>query len=822
MLVHKFGGTSVKNAERITVAAQLIAQHDRPAVVVTSALAGVTDTLIVMAEAAKERKNTVVETNLAALRARHLDTATVVVSAGDTQTALLDFCRQTIDELEQLLHGVFLLRELTPRSQALIASFGERLAAPILAAAISQQGLRGRVVDARDIIRTDDNFLSANVDMTVSRELTRKTVLPMADKAVCVITGFIGKTESGLTTTLGRGGSDFSASLIGAFLDADEIWIWTDVDGVMTADPRIVPEARVLEAISYREAAEMAYFGSRVLHPRTMIPAVQQNIPLRIRNSFSPEHPGTLITDRRTDRFQGVKSVTSIPDMAMVTLEGKGMIGVPGIVQRVFTATARAGVNVFMISQASSEQNISFIVRQGDGARVVKELEEEFKLELFRKMIERIDLAAPVGILAIIGEGMKGTPGISQRLFTALGRGRINVLAIAQGSSELNVSVVVDQDNLQRAVAAVHTRFGLTTDTHVVLFGKGLIGRTLISQLLAGQERLRRDHGLSLKVIGVCGRDELLFDPAGIKAEALRQIADGATLRSLGGETRPADKEIIERIVSTQRMDVVLVDVTAAETIPLHALALQNGIHVVTANKKPLSGSLADYKNLRWQAFAHGAGYHFETTFGAGLPVLFTLQDLLATHDRILRVTGCFSGTLGYICSGLQEGRLFSEVVREAKALGFTEPDPRDDLSGLDVARKALIIAREIGLELEMTDVDLTGMVPSEMMALPDVDTFMNRLPDLDDDFAAQVEQARTENKVLRYLVEIVDGRVTVGLKAVELQSAEGQLNGPDNIVVYQTERYRNNPLIIRGPGAGAEVTAAGVFGDLLKVARHA
>jgi len=664
--------------------------------------------------------------------------------------------------------------------------------------------------------------MSANVDMTVSRELTRKTVLPMADNAVCVITGFIGKTESGLTTTLGRGGSDFSASLIGAFLDADEIWIWTDVDGVMTADPRIVPEARVLEAISYREAAEMAYFGSRVLHPRTMIPAVQQNIPLRIRNSFHPAHPGTLITDRRTDRFQGVKSVTSISDMAMVTLEGKGMIGVPGIVQRVFTATARAGANVYMISQASSEQNISFLVRHGDGTRVIKELEDEFKLELFRKMIECIDLAAPVGILAIIGEGMKGTPGISQRLFTALGRGRINVLAIAQGSSELNVSVVVEQDNLQRAVAAVHTRFGLTTDTHVVLFGKGLIGRTLLRQLLAGQERLRRDHGLSLKVIGVCGRDELLFDPAGLDAEALRQITEGASLRGLGGETRPDDEKIIERIVHTQRMDVVLVDVTAAETIPLHALALQNGIHVVTANKKPLSGSLRDYKNLRHQAFAHGAGYHFETTFGAGLPVLFTLQDLLATHDRILRVTGCFSGTLGYICSGLQEGRLFSEMVREAKSLGFTEPDPRDDLSGLDVARKALIIAREIGLDLEMSDIHLTGMVPPEMMALPDVDTFMNHLTDLDDDFAARVKQARADNKVLRYLVEIADGHVSVGLTAVDRQSAEGQLNGPDNIVVYQTERYCKNPLIIRGPGAGAEVTAAGVFSDILKVARHA
>jgi len=819
MLVHKFGGTSVADAARIEAAARLITQNEMPAAVVTSAMAGVTDKLIDIAHAAKDRRTQDVKQLLEELRRTHY-TALEQINGAD-RSSLEPLLDELFTELDQLAKGVRLLQELTPRSLDLIQSFGERLAAPLLAAAIQACGTPAQAVDARDIIRTDDRFGRANVDVETSRDLARRILLPITEKGIVpVVTGFTGRTADGLTTTLGRGGSDYSATLVGSFIDAAEIIIWTDVQGVMTADPRLVPEARVLESISYREAAEMAYFGSKVLHPNTMIPAIKADVPIRIRSSFDTDSKGTLIAHSSTQQFEGVKSVTSISDMTMVTVEGRGMIGVPGVVGRVFAATARAGVNVFMISQSSSEQNISFIVQAKDGRRARDELQREFDHEILRNRIDDIDLHENVGILAIIGEGMKGTPGISRRLFTALGRAGINVLAIAQGSSELNVSVVVEEQDLHRAVGATHTRFGLTSATHVFLLGKGLIGRTLIGQLLDSRKRLK-EHGLSLNVIGVCGRHEILMEPHGISEDRLAGIAKGTSLLDLGGEKRPPDEEILQRIDTIRRLDVALVDVTAAETGPLHLNALEHGIHVITANKKPLSGSLDLYRRIRSEAFTRGLGYHFETTFGAGLPVLFTLQDLLTTHDRIHRITGCFSGTLGYICSGLQKGRPFSEMVLEAGQKGFTEPDPRDDLSGMDVARKALIIAREMGAEIEMSDLELEPMIPQEMMDLPDVDTFMSHLHELDDAFVQRVQNARDEGKVLRYLAEITHDSVSVGLTAVDIESPAGRLDGPDNILVYRTERYRDNPLVIQGPGAGAEVTAAGVFGDLLKVARH-
>ncbi|MDP8255293.1 MAG: bifunctional aspartate kinase/homoserine dehydrogenase I [Candidatus Alcyoniella australis] len=822
MLVHKFGGTSVKDAERISGVARLAVENRRPCVVVTSAMAGVTDSLIELARAAEAQDEAQVAGLLGALRDRHQLAAEALFADSTPEPRLTTQIDELLDELGKLIKGVALLRHLPRRSLDLILSFGERLSCELLAAAVEQSGAPSRACDARDFIRTDDHFGKANVDIQTSRELTRAALLDLSRDSIPVVTGFIGRTAQGLSTTLGRGGSDYTASLLGAFLDADRIWIWTDVDGVMTADPRVVPEAEVLPSISYREAAEMSYFGSKVLHPSTMIPAVQAKIPIRLRNSFRPELEGTLITDSRTDQFEGVKTVTSISDIAMVTVEGKGMIGVPGVVGRVFATTARESINVYMISQASSEQNISLLVHKRDGARAKTALDREFELELERDRIERVDLNEEVGILAIIGEGMKGTPGISQKLFTALGRSHINVLAIAQGSSELNVSVVVDRHDLHRAVGAVHTRFGLTSATHVFVLGKGLIGRTLLRQLVQSKARLRR-HGTWLNVIGVCGRTELLFNEFGIDDQTLRRIADGESLLELGGEQRPDYREILKRVLQTRRLDVALVDVTAAETGELQLGAMRHGIHVVTANKKTLSGPLELYRSLRQTAREKGVGLYYETTFGAGLPVLFTLQDLLETHDTIQRITGCFSGTLGYICSGLQTGRRFSEVVREAKSLGYTEPDPRDDLCGMDVARKALIIAREMGQPLEMEQVALEGMVPDELLALPDVESFLARLDELDEPYAEKVRQAADQGRVLRYLAQITPEGVSVGLQAVELSSPEGQLSGPDNILVYQTDRYTGeNPLVIRGPGAGAEVTAAGVFGDLLKVARHA
>ena len=826
MLVMKFGGTSVADANRMLNAAELALREPRPAVVVTSAMAGVTDDLIHMSENARHGRRDQVDDALDTLRGLHHRAAAEIAASGPSHESPARDIDALIDELGQLLHGIGLVQELSPRSLDLAGSFGERLAAVLLAAAIESRQGRARAIDARTIIRTDDSFGRAVVDAIESRTLTRAAILPIVHDAIPVVTGYIGSTGDGITTTLGRGGSDYSAALIGSFLDAREIWIWTDVDGVMTADPRVVPEARVLEAITYREAAEMAYFGSKVLHPSTMIPAVEARIPIRVRNSLNPAHPGTLITDQRSPsrtpagNGHGVKTVSSIADLALVTVEGSGMIGVPGAARRVFAATARAAVNVYMISQASSEHNISFVVRQSDGRLAVRELEREFESEIALHRIDRIDIVSPVGIMAVIGEGMRGTPGVSQRLFTALGRARINVLAIAQGSSELNLSVVIGERDLQRAVGATHTRFGLTRDTHVFLLGKGLVGRALIRQILDARPRLAERHGLGLRVIGVCGRNELLFDPHGLSESMLEAIARGEPMPSLGAEARPDDAELLDRIAASRRLDVVLVDVTADDTGPLHLEALQHGFHIVTANKKPLSGAMDLYRAIRAESLQQGAGYHFETTFGAGLPVLSTLQDLLATRDEVHRITGCFSGTLGFLCSQIQSGRPFSDALNDARERGFTEPDPRDDLSGLDVARKAIIIAREIGATVSLDEIEVEPFVCPEMMRVPDVQTFLARSVELDQPMAERAVHAAAIGTVLRYVAEITPDSVSVGLRDVPRDSAVGQLDGPDNLLVYETARYRANPLLIRGPGAGAEVTAAGVLGDILKIAR--
>lgn len=817
MLVMKFGGTSVADAASIQSAAELASKQEEPLVVVTSAMGGVTDQLEKIAAFARLRRKDHVRQLLGEIREAHIDAANGVDEDNGELTALLD---EMFKELASLLLGVGLLQELSPRSKDLILSFGERLMAPILSAAIAKQGKPSEAVDARKIIRTDYRYGSASVIMDDSKDQTRRLLLPMCEEKIPVVTGFIGETEDGVTTTLGRGGSDYTASLIGAFLDAREIWLLSDVDGVMTADPKVVPEARVLECITYREAAEMAYFGSKVLHPSTIQPAVEKKIPIRALNAKRPDEKGTLIHDKNGGTFDGVKTVTSISNLALVTIEGSGMQGIAGVGRRVFSSTHRIGVSVLIISQASSEHNISFVVAEADGERVVAELAREFEFELERKRVDKIYMQTSVGVLAIIGEGMKGTPGISQRLFTALGTSRINVLTIAQGSSELNLSVVVEQKDLKRAVGAVHTRFGLTRNTHLFLIGKGLIGRTLVRQLLDSRKKLEEQHGILLQVIGICGREQLLMDPHGLKEEVLEQVAEGGDLIELGGEVRPEDDEILERIAEQQRLDVVLVDVTADDTSLLHLGALQRGFHVVTANKIPLSSPLERYRALRREALTQGCSYHFETTFGAGLPVLHTLQDLLATHDEVISITGCFSGTLGFICSGLQKGYLFSQVVAEAKELGFTEPDPRDDLSGVDVARKALIIAREMGSEMEMADIELESLISPDLMELDDVETFMERLSEMDEPMRKRVAEAQEKGKVLRYVAEITPEKVNVGLREVDAHSPPGQLDGPDNILVYKTERYRQHPLVIRGPGAGGEVTAAGVFGDILKVAR--
>ncbi len=794
----KFGGTSVGSRDKLERMAALVAEIPGPKVVVVSAMGKTTDDLLAAGEAAEQGDWAGVQERLTRIEA---------LALGAVDDPRCDVAtRALVAELTQLLHGVSLLREQTPRSRALLASFGERLSVGIASAHLRGAGLRSQPVDAREIVRTDARFEEARVDLEVTRQLARSALLPEVEAGgTPVVTGFLGSTDAGLTTVLGRSGSDYTAALLGAVLDADEIVIWTDVDGILTADPTTVREARSLRAVSYREAAEMSYFGARVVHPKTMVPAMRAGIPIRIRSTFDPGLPGTLIGAETAEQDEpfGVKTVTSVDDLTLITVGGRGMAGLVGMARRIFHATETVGVNVMMISQASSEQSVSLVVRTVDAPALQHQLEAVFALEIEAGMLEGVQLDGPVSVLSIIGAGMAGTPGVSGRLFGSLGRLNVNVLAIAQAASELSISVAVRSEQVSRAVRAVHSEFGLTRIVHLALFGAGLVGRDLMRML---DEARSSFPGVELRISLVANSRRYVLDENGIAPDRVAE-------RLESGPARPTDAELIALLAERRFADTIVVDVTAAPTQPLHLAALQAGFSVVTANKVPLSGPTDTYRALVDARDASGARYGYETTFGAGLPVLHTLKELVATGDSLERVEGCFSGTLGFLTSQLDAGTGLVKAVQKARELGFTEPDPREDLSGRDVARKALIVARAMGRRLELEDVALDALVPGlDAGLMPALEAYAQPLAD-------RVRVAAENGQVLRYVATIDDSGVRVGLTEVDRRTAIGSLTGPDNILVFTTRRYRDNPLVVQGPGAGAEVTAAGVLGDILKIA---
>jgi len=787
LIVMKFGGTSVGSRERYERMASLVAPVDGPIAVVVSAMGGTTDQLLDAGGHAEAGRWESAKDVVQAIRERHH----TVTNAG-----IVD---ELCDELSSLLHGIYLVGELSCRSRALLVSFGERLSAPIAAEFLNGIGRRATSVDARDIIVTDDHHDDAAVNMQATLSRAESTLRPLVDGGVVpVITGFIAATPQGVTTTLGRGGSDYTAALLGGLMKAREVWIWTDVSGILTADPRLVREARTLSHVSFREAAEMSYFGARVLHPRTMLPCMAAEVPIRIRSTFEPVNPGTLVSADTDVLPMGVKTVTAIRDMALVTLDGRGMVGIVGVARRIFEATEASGANVVMISQASSEQTVSLVVGADAVDALVGALKRAFQLEIQAGWIERIGVRADVAILSIIGQGMAGTVGISGKLFAALGSAGVNVGAIAQGASELSISVAIDDADATRAVRAVHTAFGLTRIVHVMLIGCGRVGQSLVAMIDETRQAMA-ERDLELRIVGVA------------RSKTWWMNRDGEPQAEV---SRPDDVALVAALEAERFTDLVLVDVTAGPLAPLHLAALTAGFHVVTANKVPLSGELDDYRNMVAARDARGARYEYETTFGAGLPVLHTLKELVHTGDKVESVTGCFSGTLGFVCTRLGEGASLADAVAEARDLGYTEPDPREDLSGRDVARKALIIARAMGRQLEPADVSLKALVPGLEGGLDAA------IADFSPILAKQIAEAASRGGVFRYVAEISSAGVSVGLREVPADGPIGSLQGPDNILVFRTRRYDAYPLVIRGPGAGAEVTAAGVLGDLLKVAQ--
>ena len=815
-VVHKFGGSSVADADCFRRVADILeALPGARLAVVLSACRGVTDALLRLIALA-ERQDEGYRGELVQLRARHAVIAETLLTAESARLYLAGFDRDCAD-LEGILHSVKLTRSAARNVSDLIAGYGELWSTQLFQRFFEQRGRRaGPVmwVDARRVVVAEWGPLGPGIQWNESRAQLAALV-PAEFTGTLIITGFVASDRRGVQTTLGRNGSDFSASIFGALLKAAEIHIWTDVDGVLSADPRRVPDATVIDSLSYNEAMELAYFGAKVIHPQTMAPAVGDGIPIWIRNTFAPEKSGTLICAHPASTLP-VKGITSIERVALINLEGTGMIGVPGTAHRLFGALREEGISVILISQGSSEHSICCAIPQEQAERAAACVLRAFERELKDGQIQSVDVDSDLAILAVVGDGMAGTPGVAGKVFSALGAAGVNVRAIAQGASERNISAVVDGRNATRALRAVHA--GLYLSPHILsigVIGPGAVGRVLLAQLASQSERLRQQARLDLRVRGLLSSQRMLLKEPAI---ALTDWSAG-----LLAEAEPAD---LARFLEHVRVDylphTVLVDCTASAAVAArYADWLGAGIHIVTPNKKANSGEYAYYQRLRHARRSGGTHYLYEATVGAGLPVVQTLRDLRETGDDIKSIEGIFSGTLAYLFNVYDGSSSFSNIVQEARTRGFTEPDPRDDLSGMDVARKLIILAREMGLALELKDVQVESLVPPELVH-GSIEEFMTHLPRYDAAMQERLQAARARGRVLRYTGKITaEGEATVGLQELERPHPFANIALTDNVVRFATRRYCENPLIVQGPGAGPEVTAGGVFADILRLAAY-
>ena len=815
-VVHKFGGSSVADADCFRrVAAILEAVPGTRLAVVLSACRGVTDALLRLIALA-ERQNDSFKTEIAELRARHGAIAAELLEPAAAWDYLEGFDRDCRD-LEAVLYAVKLTRAAARNVSDLIAGYGELWSTRLFQRFFAERaGRAGAVqwIDARRVVIVEWGPLGPAIQWKDSHDNLASQV--SADfTGTLVITGFVASDRRGVQTTIGRNGSDFSASIFGKLLGATEIHIWTDVDGVLSADPRRVPDARVIDSLSYNEAMELAYFGAKVIHPQTMAPAVGDGIPVWIRNTFAPEKAGTLICARPTSALP-VKGITSIDRVALINLEGTGMIGVPGTASRLFGALREERISVILISQGSSEHSICCAIPQEQADRAVAVLRQAFARELAEGQIQNVDIDPDLAILAVVGDGMAGTPGIAAKVFGALGTSGVNVRAIAQGASERNISVVVEGRNTTRALRAVHAGLYLSPHTlSIGLIGPGSVGRAFLAQLASQSERLRAEAHLDLRLRGVLSSRRMLLGEPSVALGDWRERLDKAG-------AAPDLAAFLEHVRVDYLPHTVLVDCTASEEVAAHyAQWLAAGIHVVTPNKKANSGALEYYRRLQQARRSGASHYLYEATVGAGLPVVHTLRDLRLTGDEITSVEGIFSGTLAYLFNVYDGAKSFSEIVREARQLGYTEPDPRDDLSGTDVARKLIILGREMGLELELSDVKVESLVPAELRG-GSIEDFMTRLPQYDSMMRGRLDSARSRGKVLRYLGRLTAaGEASVGLTELPAAHAFANIALTDNVVRFATRRYCDNPLIVQGPGAGPEVTAGGVFSDLLRLAAY-
>lgn len=812
MQVLKFGGTSVANAENISKVSAIVKakseNHEGQTIVIVSALGGVTDLLLQAATLASEGKEEYRE-KLLTLEQRHLETVKQLIPVTQ-QSQLLSLVKKSCNELEDLCNSVYLLGEITPRSKDRIASYGEWLSSQIIAAKFANDGLNAGWKDSRELIVTDSQFTAAQVDYVVTNNRIRE-YFARPEKPVCILPGFIAASEQGVTTTLGRGGSDFSAAIIASALNAEALEIWTDVSGMMTADPRLTANARIIPHISYQEAMELSHFGAKVIYPPTIQPVMGKGIPVWIKNTFAPHDPGTLIESNPNQNGNIVRGISSINHIALLSLEGSGMIGIPGFSKRLFEALSNERINVILITQSSSEHSICVAVDSHAAGRARQVVDLAFGNEIQLQKVEPLKIETDLSIVALVGEQMKSHPGISGRMFSSLGRNGVNVRAIAQGSSEKNISAVISTKDVKKAINVLHEEFFETTYKQLNLFiaGTGNVGARLLAQLHQQSTFLKEQMRLQVRVVGLCNSRKMLFNEDGIDLGKWKDKLSNGVPAQLG--------QFVEAVIQRNLRNSLFVDVTASDKVAsVYDQLLSKSITIVACNKIAASGSLGYYHRLKRLASDFNCRFLFETNVGAGLPVIATLNDLLRSGDRVHRIEAVLSGTLNFVFNHYDGSRPFSEVVRQAQAEGYTEPDPRLDLGGTDVMRKIMILARETGLEMEMKDIENKSFMPASCMQ-GSVEDFYACMLKEEEHFRNLLDDANAKGCKLKFVASCNAGKANVGLQHIHPAHDLYHLYGKDNIVLFYTDRYSEQPLVIKGAGAGAEVTASGVFADILR-----
>ena len=808
MKVMKFGGTSVGSVDSILKVKQIVEAAEEPVIVVVSALGGITDKLINTSQMAANG-DAEYEKEYREIVNRHIEMVYTVIPAGEGRTVLLDKVNELLSELKDIFQGIYLIKDLSSKTSATIVSYGERLSSIIAATLI-----KGAVwYDSRNFIKTEKKHAKHILDSELTTSLVKETFDEIPQ--VALVPGFISTDKnSGEVTNLGRGGSDYTASIIAASLNAASLEIWTDVDGFMTADPRVISTAYTINELSYVEAMELCNFGAKVVYPPTIYPVCHKNIPILIKNTFNPEAPGTIIKQEVDSGSKAIKGISSINDTTLITVTGLGMVGVIGVNFRIFKALAQNGISVFMVSQASSENSTSIGVRNQDAALACEVLNEEFAKEIEMGEISPVVAEMNLATIAIVGENMKHTPGIAGKLFGTLGRNGISVIACAQGASETNISFVVEAKSLRKSLNVIHDSFFLSEYQVLNLFicGTGTVGGSLIEQIRCQQQKLMQERGLKLKVVGIADGHRALFTRAGIDLASYREEMEEKGI--------PSSAAVLhDEIIGMNIFNSVFVDCTAsAEVASLYKEFLMHNISVVAANKIAASSDYSIYSELKQIARRRGVKFLFETNVGAGLPIINTINDLINSGDKILKIEAVLSGTLNYIFNKISADVPFSQTIKMAQEERYSEPDPRIDLSGKDVIRKLVILAREAGYKLEQTDVEKHLFVPSDFFEGP-LEEFWKKVPSLDADFEARRRKLESENKRWRFVAKLENGKGSVSLQEVDSEHPFYGLEGSNNIILLTTERYKEYPMMIQGYGAGASVTAAGVFADIMSIA---